>query len=569
MQKKIFRILIVIFILSILIVTAYIVIYKKEISDRSKAQILDNSKWIQINSLPESIGSYYGVAYDDINKRVYVVGGYVSLEHKGSKGVFKGILQSDGNILWSRQNDYPISVLGNACVTNSIRLYCFGGDDGNGNILSNSYVADINKTTGDIKSWQSYISLPYKVHFHAIIFYNNTIFIIGGRKENQGSPDPYLNEDATDEIYKLVSGQWILASHLPRKVDSPAVTVYNGYIYVGGGQITRYSSDEKVRCQISEVYFARINQDNSIGEWKRTTPYPDNENFGYEQRISKGIKAYHHMIAYNGYLYVLPSASFSSFGSCKIDDRVYLSSTLRSFKVIIKADGSLDNWITFGPINQELDNKNWIKDGMATNVYGAFISSGRVYLIGGMNYAGVTKAVFYKNLESCTPNCTNKQCGSNGCGGSCGSCSGQNVCVNGICVCQANCTNKECGESDGCSGKCTACESGYTCNTNTWKCESSQCKSNCTNKQCGDNGCGGSCGSCAGGEGCINNQCQEIEYDIDINGDGKIDMLDLTIILSNWKWEKEPRDYKADINRDGSVNMTDVSIILNNWTKKY
>jgi endonuclease/exonuclease/phosphatase family metal-dependent hydrolase len=177
--------------------------------------------------------------------------------------------------------------------------------------------------------------------------------------------------------------------------------------------------------------------------------------------------------------------------------------------------------------------------------------------------------VKFKYKESCVPNCLGKQCGSDGCGGSCGSCSGENVCTKGNCVCQANCTNKECGESDGCSGKCTACESGYTCNTNTWKCESGACQKICTSKQCGDDGCGGSCGSCTEGEGCVDNQCQEIEYDIDINGDGKIDMSDLTIILSNWKWEKEPRDDKADINGDESVNMVDVSIILNNWTKKY
>jgi hypothetical protein len=169
----------------------------------------------------------------------------------------------------------------------------------------------------------------------------------------------------------------------------------------------------------------------------------------------------------------------------------------------------------------------------------------------------------------CPVNCSGKQCGNNGCGGSCGTCSGQNACVNGICVCQANCTNKKCGESDGCAGKCTACDQGFTCNTSKWKCESGACQKVCTNKKCGDDGCGGSCGDCTQGKECINNQCQEVEYDTDINGDGKISMFDLTIVLSNWKWEKDPRDEKADINRDGSVNMRDVSMIVNNWTKKY
>lgn len=35
---------------------------------------------------------------------------------------------------------------------------------------------------------------------------------------------------------------------------------------------------------------------------------------------------------------------------------------------------------------------------------------------------------------ACVPNCVNKQCGSNGCGGSCGSCSSGQVCQNGQCI---------------------------------------------------------------------------------------------------------------------------------------
>jgi len=60
-------------------------------------------------------------------------------------------------------------------------------------------------------------------------------------------------------------------------------------------------------------------------------------------------------------------------------------------------------------------------------------------------------------------------------------------------------------------------------------------------------------------------------YDIAPKGspDGKVNILDLTMVLSNWKWEKESRDNEADLNRDGNINMLDVSIIINNWTKKY
>ena len=49
------------------------------------------------------------------------------------------------------------------------------------------------------------------------------------------------------------------------------------------------------------------------------------------------------------------------------------------------------------------------------------------------------------------PNCVNKQCGDDGCGGSCGTCGGAESCVNNQCVCQPNCDGKQCG-GDGCGG---------------------------------------------------------------------------------------------------------------------
>jgi hypothetical protein len=48
----------------------------------------------------------------------------------------------------------------------------------------------------------------------------------------------------------------------------------------------------------------------------------------------------------------------------------------------------------------------------------------------------------------------------------------------------------------------------------------------------------------------------------DINGDGKVNLADLSILLFNWK-KAAP---SADINSDGIVNITDFSIMLSAWT---
>ncbi len=63
----------------------------------------------------------------------------------------------------------------------------------------------------------------------------------------------------------------------------------------------------------------------------------------------------------------------------------------------------------------------------------------------------------------CTPECSGKECGDDGCSGSCGTCNGvQDECVDGSCVCLPACEGKECGD-DGCGGSCGACDDGNLC----------------------------------------------------------------------------------------------------------
>jgi len=49
----------------------------------------------------------------------------------------------------------------------------------------------------------------------------------------------------------------------------------------------------------------------------------------------------------------------------------------------------------------------------------------------------------YSSVFSCTPSCAGKECGDDGCGGSCGSCNQTSVCSKNICVTLSNCTNEE------------------------------------------------------------------------------------------------------------------------------
>jgi len=112
-------------------------------------------------------------------------------------------------------------------------------------------------------------------------------------------------------------------------------------------------------------------------------------------------------------------------------------------------------------------------------------------------------------IKDCTPNCYGKTCGNDGCGGSCGSCTSPFYCDDGVCGCQSSCymPGVYCGGSDGCGGTC-GCDPGEYCSLGVCK---PNCTPQCSGKECGDNGCNGSCGSCITGKDCVEGNCCSVD----------------------------------------------------------
>ena len=106
--------------------------------------------------------------------------------------------------------------------------------------------------------------------------------------------------------------------------------------------------------------------------------------------------------------------------------------------------------------------------------------------------AGCTEGQVCFEEECCTPDCDGKECGDDGCLGSCGDCPTcpSLVCYDGQCKpdCDPQCEGKECGD-DGCGCLCGVCPSGY-CNAEGLCVD---CEPDCEGTECGDDGCGGSC----------------------------------------------------------------------------
>ena len=110
--------------------------------------------------------------------------------------------------------------------------------------------------------------------------------------------------------------------------------------------------------------------------------------------------------------------------------------------------------------------------------------------------------------QGCSPDCAGQDCGSDGCGGSCGDCGTDESCNGGNCIpndCTPDCNERECG-SDGCGGSCGDCLDDETCDEGS--CVPSACPPDCLGRECGSDGCGGSCGTCSTGQQCgASGQC--------------------------------------------------------------
>ncbi|MFH1531886.1 MAG: Ig-like domain-containing protein, partial [Pseudomonadota bacterium] len=169
----------------------------------------------------------------------------------------------------------------------------------------------------------------------------------------------------------------------------------------------------------------------------------------------------------------------------------------------------------------------------------------------------------------CVPGCEGKECGNDGCGGSCGTCSEYWACSpEGTCEVAVECGDGICmGPQETCKdcfADCGPCFEGDCCEPHDWPgCEDPDilecvwdsepacyagdwaglcvaaavgcgldcvCQPDCDGKECGDDGCFGSCGVCPEGKTCTPdgvgfkciNQCGDVAYEGQCNGNTRV-----------------------------------------------
>jgi hypothetical protein len=106
------------------------------------------------------------------------------------------------------------------------------------------------------------------------------------------------------------------------------------------------------------------------------------------------------------------------------------------------------------------------------------------------------------------PTCAGRECGDDGCGGSCGSCEAGFLCQNGYCACVTDvhavcCASSVCWADSCADVSVVVAECPYGCEGATCL----PCVPSCDGRACGDDGCDGSCGVCPQGLDCEEGAC--------------------------------------------------------------
>ena len=278
---------------------------------------------------------------------VYVVGGVPNGGY--SNAVYSAQLNSNGTVgSWTTQtNHLPIQVLSPVAVTYDGYIYVTGGLLGAG-YNKNVYVAQL--SNGTVGTWSTAVNtLPIEVYFSTAQVYDGYLYIVGGQYSGGVSSDVFTAPLSSSGGI----GSWTtITSSLPQSVERMTSVINNGYLYILGGDNGG---------QLNTIYYSALGANGALGGWTTSTvTMPD--------YLSATVSA-----SYDGYIYVFGGAD-NSGGSSSV------------YSAPFNANGTIGSWTTSGnSLPQTIDNAT------SVNV------NGYVYVIGGGSNA-LLSTVYYAQL---------------------------------------------------------------------------------------------------------------------------------------------------------------------------
>lgn len=217
------------------------------------------SSWLKKATLPQPLTQF--AAFSN-NGYIYILGGY-SQGAEYPYGYFYQI-NKDGSFGRGGLIEMPKPLAGLTAVVNKNHVYVIGGQNGY-KTHSSVYFAKI-KHDGYLESWVSTSPLPISLKNHSAVVYNGYIFVLGGISGSTVQSNIYsakINMDGSLGIWNTLS-----KTPLPKKLANSVALLYKNYVFIIGGE-TEYGYSSQ-----SDVYYSKINNDGTLAGWEKTVSLP-------------------------------------------------------------------------------------------------------------------------------------------------------------------------------------------------------------------------------------------------------------------------------------------------------
>ena len=249
---------------------------------------VNNVTWATTTPLPAAMSGMRAVAVpgaSSISAFVVVTGGFDGTSDLTS--VYSNTLNSDGTVSgnWTSitTNPLPVTVAhhgmaeadpGNSLVAaNSRFIYVLGGQQHSTDTpggTSNVYMASVDPNTGAIGTWtQLSRNLPETLVGPAVSIFNGYLYVVGGLRAD-GTPSPNVYSAAVKPDGTL--GSWTTATNVyPTPVSFAQAFGFGGKLYVVDGEFgTSTDPNQQGNVGTSAVNFASaIN--GALGAWTNTS----------------------------------------------------------------------------------------------------------------------------------------------------------------------------------------------------------------------------------------------------------------------------------------------------------
>ena len=308
--------------------------------------------WTATTSLPTDTYQATSVVY---NGYIYEIGGY-----NGSAAVATvdyAPINSNGTLgSWTATTSLPAATDQATSVVYNGYIYEIGGYNGSAAVATVDY-APIN-SDGTLGSWTATTSLAAATDQATSVVYNGYVYEIGGYTTATNATVDYASIQPAGYTSAYTATTSLPGTKLHGTYyyayDSTSV-VYNGYVYVIGGEIDGTAT--------ATVDYAPINSNGTLGSWTATTSLPT----ATDQATS---------VVYNGYIYEV--GGFTTAVTATVD------------YAPINSNGTLGTWTATTSLPTAIE--------VATSV----VYNGYVYEIGGYtSAAGTTTAtVDYAPINS-------------------------------------------------------------------------------------------------------------------------------------------------------------------------